>query len=60
MVVPFEGSIGMTLIGATGVCPGTAPITPRSHSPTALAANWEAAKNKAVGLSGANEREVVI
>lgn len=56
MVVPCEGPVGMTPVGATGACPGTT-ITPRSHGPTALSANWEGTKSKAVGLSGASERE---
>lgn len=48
--------MGMTPVGATGACPGTTSITPRSHGPT-LSANWAGTKSKAVGLSGASERE---
>lgn len=57
MMVPCEGPVGMTPVGATGACPGTTSITPRSHGPTALSANWEGTKSKAFGLSGASERE---
>ena len=58
MTVPCEGPIGMTLVGTTGACAGRAPITPRSDGPTAQEVHWEGTEGKAVGLNGANGREV--
>lgn len=48
----------MPLLGATRVSPGAAPITPKSHGPTTLEANWEDTKGKAVGLIGVNRRKL--
>lgn len=48
----------MPLFGVTRVYPGAAPITPKSHGPTTLEANWEDTKDKAVGLVGINRRKL--
>lgn len=58
MMVSCEEPIGMPLLGATRVYPGAAPITPKSHGPTTLEANWEDTKGKAVGLIGVNRRKL--